>query len=705
MKSSSKSFKKIAGTFRRWKILTVLFCFIGAFAAAQSKKIKVACIGNSVTFGLTHVIPTESSYPRLLQHLLGENYSVQNFGHSGATLLRKGHNPYAKSKEFLEALVFAPDIAIIELGLNETDPRNWPNFGDEFVADYLWLIDTIRKTNPNVKIYLSLLTPIFHDHSRFLSGTRDWFWQIQALLPKIAKIANTELIDFHTALYSRPDLLQDAVHPNEEGAAILAKLAYQHISGDYGGLQLARPFQSHMVIQRHQPISFYGTADIGEKITISFNKLSKSIVANSNGQWLLVFPAMQAGGPYSATISTQNKKLELEDLLIGDVWLCSGQSNMAFPLKSAEHSPADKTSAEANSSIRLLQMNVLAETDNRSWDTAILRKINQLDYFSGSWQRCDSVKAKEFSAVGFFFGQQLQIELKVPIGLIQVAVGGSTTESWIDRYTLEHHPVLVGELRNWRSSDFFQPWVRERTNLNLKDATNSKQRHPYEPAYNFEAGISSLTRFPIKGVIWYQGESNAHNIELHEQLFPALVHSWRKKWGYEFPLYYVQLSSLNRPSWTLFRFNQLNFLKSISNTGMAVSSDVGDSLNVHPIRKKQVGQRLARLALHFTYGKKDIVPYGPMPLEARIEKQKIYIKFAHNDGLRAADGLVLRGFTLMDKKGNSHDVQARIEADQIIIPLENDTAVEVRYGWQPFTKANLVNGAGLPASTFKLSIQ
>jgi len=208
-------------------------------------------------------------------------------------------------------------------------------------------------------------------------------------------------------------------------------------------------------------------------------------------------------------------------------------------------------------------------SEHYAWDSATLRKVNELEYFSGTWQKCDSTKAKDFSAVAYYFGKKLQEKLHVPVGLIEVAVGGSTTESWLDRYTMEHHPVLVNELNQWRRSDFFQPWVRERADSNLEKAINPRQRHPYEPCYNFEAGIKPFVDLPIAGVIWYQGESNAHNIELHETVFAELVKSWRKQWGCSLPFYYVQLSSLNRPSWTSFRYSQLQLLKQIPNSGKA----------------------------------------------------------------------------------------------------------------------------------------
>ncbi len=685
-------------------LLGWFFCVCSFFSFSQ--QIRIACIGNSVTYGLRHKNPQLTSYPSQLQQLLGEKYLVKNFGHSGATLLRKGHNPYYKTQEFEQVLAFHPGIAIIHLGLNDTDPRNWPNYSDEFAPDYAWLIDTIRKSSPGVKIFICLMSPIFNDHPLFKAGTLDWFWKIQALIPQIAKANNTGLIDFHSPTYSRPDLFPDAIHPNEEGAAILARTVYQKLTGEYGPLQLASVFGSNMVLQRNRPIKFYGIAPANEKIVARFNGKMQTVSANENGRWEAEFPQMQAGGPYSASFTSLNKKIVLDDIYIGEVWLCSGQSNMYFPLSNAVNDTNEMKLAEANHTLRLLKLQPVAETDNYAWGLDILQKLNALEYFSGSWQQCDSVKAKSFSAVAYYFGKKLQAQLKVPVGLIEVAVGGSTTESWIDRYTMEHDPVALNELNDWRKSNYFQPWVRERADTNLKLATNAKQRHPFEPCYNFEAGIKPLVGFPIAGVIWYQGESNAHNVELHERLFPLLVNSWRKQWGYAFPFYYVQLSSLNRPSWTLFRYSQLQLLKVIPNSGMAVSSDAGDPTNVHPRQKKPVGERLANLALHFTYGRKNILPYGPMPVAAIKQKDQLILSFQYADQLKTGDGKALRGFKLVNEKGIAETARAFIQNSKVILPIGiNEKPVTVLYGWEPYTDANLVNGEGLPASTFKMTIK
>jgi sialate O-acetylesterase len=673
----------------------------------QRQPLKLACIGNSVTFGAGHKNPAQSAYPVQLQQWIGNDYAVKNFGVSGSTLLKKGHRPYHLQQAFADMLAWAPDIAVIHLGLNDTDPRNWPNFNSEFKADYSWLIDTIRKVNPAVKIYICRLSPISNEHPRFLSGTRDWYWQIQQQIEEIAKVNQTGLIDFHTPLYTRPELLPDGLHPNEEGATLLAKTVYQKITGDYGGLKLPVAFSSHMVMQRNKPIHFFGTANRHEKVDVLFNKEKQTAITNENGEWQVHFPAMQAGGPYSASISTTNTTLLLDDILIGEVWLCAGQSNMAFTLGNAMHDASEMQHAQQNNQLRFLNMHQAVETGNFAWDSSTLEKINDLQFISGNWQQSDSISAKQFSAVAYFFGKKLQEKLGVPVGLIQLAVGGSTTESWMDRFTMEHDPIMVHALHNWRKSDYYQPWVRERADINLKNSTNPKQRHPYEPCYNYEAGISHFTGFPIQGVIWYQGESNAHNVELHEHVFPNLVASWRKAWGYSFPFYYVQLSSLNRPSWPAFRYSQLQILKSIPNSGMAVSSDVGHPTDVHPANKNPVGERLAALALHFTYRKKNITPHGPMPLKAQLIDNHIEITFNYTGkNLATSDEKPLRGFTLRNQKGIETEVNAILQKRKVMIPVDKkDKPVEILYGWKPYTDANLINSDRLPASTFKLSIQ
>ncbi|QPH40561.1 GDSL-type esterase/lipase family protein [Pedobacter endophyticus] len=685
-----------------FRLLVIFLVSISLRGHAQ--KLKVACIGNSVTAGYLLNQPEKNAYPSQLQNLLGDSYKVDNFGHSGATLLKKGHNPYYKTKEFTDALTFRPDIAVIALGLNDTDPRNWPNYNGEFSADYQWLMDTLKAVSPKIKIYLCRLSPIFSGHPRFKSGTRDWYWEIQDKIVQLAAENQLEVIDLHEALGNRPDLFADNLHPDVTGAGIIAKTVFEHLTGNYGGFRIDQLFADHMVLQRDRPIAVFGDADVSDKIEVEFNHIRLKTAPDANGKWKVLFPAMKFGGPYSLKISSKFKKVIINDVLIGDVWLCSGQSNMAFPLKSSLTGKATMNSLDGNLPIRLLKFNALAETDNIAWGGATLDSINALKYFSGNWAKPEPATVADFSAVAYYFGEKIVRDERVPVGLIQMAVGGSTLESWMDRKTLEGNDLLVDLVNGWRKSDFIQDWVRGRAEVNLKNALNPKQRHPYEPAYNFEAGIATLTSFAVKGVIWCQGESNAHNVALFNQEFPLLVQSWRKKWNSNLPFYYVQLSSLDRPSWPYFRDAQRKMQSLIPNVAMAVTSDLGDSLNVHPIRKKEVGERLAKLALQHTYHK-NILSSGPVAVKAAIAENSLVVTFSQARQLKAAGGVALKGFEIEDKKGNRLKPNATIAGNKVYLALPaNFKPRLVLYGWQPFTRANLINEAGLPASTFSMPL-
>ncbi|MBS5872411.1 MAG: sialate O-acetylesterase, partial [Porphyromonas sp.] len=312
-----------------------LFLGLSFTTSAKSKgPIRVACIGNSITYGYGLADREHEAYPVLLQQKLGAKYQVENFGKSGATLLARGHRPYFQQEEYKKALAFRPDIAVIHLGVNDTDPRNWPNYQDEFIPDYHHLIDTLRAVNPQVRILIARTTPIGVEHPRFESGTRDWQLQIQQAIEQVAKSADVELIDFHTPLYPYPHYFPDAVHPIAAGMHFLAETAYQAISGDFGGLQLPAIYSDGMVLQRQRPLTIRGKANAGELVTLSFHGWSGKTKANHLGSWAITLPAQSAGGPYSLEVSTPQSKREikLSNVYVGEVWLCSGQSNMAFML-------------------------------------------------------------------------------------------------------------------------------------------------------------------------------------------------------------------------------------------------------------------------------------------------------------------------------------------------------------------------------------
>jgi len=673
----------------------------------EARKTRVACVGNSVTYGYLLPNREQAAYPAQLQELLGDGYEVANFGHSGATLLRKGHRPYSNLPECQAAVDFAGDIVVIHLGLNDTDPRNWPNYQEEFIQDYLDLMDGFRKANSDCRIYICRMTPIMNWHPRFKSGTRDWYWQVQSAIEEIARIADVPLIDLQPGLYNRPDLMPDALHPNAEGAKILARTVYGALTGDHGGLRMPIVYSDHMVLQRDRALRIAGTADTGERVTVRFGKEKRQATAGLDGSWAVTLgPLAASAEPERLEIATPSRKLVYEDVLVGDVWLCSGQSNMAFRVDQSvgEEQQAQRAYAETRPNIRLFDMKARWETYAVEWDAGVLDSLNRLQYYHDtSWSVCDAEHAARFSAVGFAFGRMLADSLRVPVGLIHNAIGGSPAEAWIDRKTLDFEFPDI--LSNWTRNDFIQDWVRGRAALNVKKSENPRQRHPYEPCYLFESGIQPLDRFPIKGVIWYQGESNAHNIEAHERLFQLLVASWRSNWDdAAMPFYFVQLSSLNRPSWPRFRDSQRQLMERLPQTGMAVCTDLGDSLDVHPRRKQAVGERLGRWALNRTYGF-DVVPSGPLFRSAEAHDGAVLVTFDYADGLKSADGGALRTFEVAEFDGRFYPAEAVVRDGRIEVRSDRVKHPRlIRYGWQPFTRANLVNGDGLPASTFRAEV-
>lgn len=662
--------------------------------------IRVACVGNSITYGYKLENRETDAYPVVLQKMLGNDYNVQNFGYSGATLLKNGHRPYVEQEAYHDALEFKPDIVIIHLGLNDTDPRNWPNYGREFIFDYLELVKDFQNVGAE-EVYICKMTPIFPWHKRFIWSTRDWFWEIQTAIEKVAEIGNLPLIDIHTPLYSRPDLFHDSLHPSAEGASILAKTVYQHMTGNFGGLQLADIFTDNMVIQRDKPIHIWGTAKAGQKITVKFADEKAQSTVGMNGKWSVELPPISSDERYFLEVKSGNEKIHLDNILLGDVWLCSGQSNMDFELQNEQYFTTIKENLY-DDKIRLLNMRSDIHTRPKAYTEEQMVQVNRMKFFrKTNWKICNQSSASTFSAVAYYFGKMLQDSLQIPIGLIHNAVGGSPTESWISRKALEHHKKLVYLFDNFESNEMIMPWVRQRAMENIGQSQNSLQQHPYKPGYLYDTGIKPLEGLTFKGVIWYQGESNAHNVLLHETELKVMVQDWRKNLG-DFPFYYVQLSSINnRPTWGEFRNSQRLLMTKLPNCGMAVSSDLGHPTDVHPKNKKAIGERLARWALakDYNFG---IVFSGPLYKEMKVNDNAIEIYFDYcGNGLKSADGGKLTGFEIAGNNGKFVKATAEIQNNRIIVShssIENPTIV--RYGWQPYSKGNLVNSEGLPASTF-----
>lgn len=677
---------------------------LSALSLTAGHPVKVACIGNSITYGMTIPDRETMCYPAQLSRMLGEGYEVANFGHSGATLLRRGHRPYTSLEEWREAKAFAPDIAVIHLGVNDTDPRDWPHYGDDFVSDYKAIIDTLRMINPQTKIYIARLSPISATHYRFPTGTRDWRIAVNHAIERVANATGTTLIDFDTPLRHRQHLMPDGLHPSAEGSRYLAETVYKAITGRHGPLRLPEVMQSGIVVQRDRHLPVSGVADAFSPITVSIGGATYRTSADANGQWSVITAPLATGPAYTLTVTDSRDTIKLTDIQAGELWIASGQSNMAFPLNAAAGAK-DFIATSRDSLLRFYDMRPRAMTNDVEWPDSIIRHIDNLNYFlPAGWQEATPDNTGEISAIAYLFGRELRDSLQVPVGLIINSVGGSTTESWVDISTLERE--MPGILVNWLGNDYVQPWAQDRARRNLGSHTSSL--HPYRPDYLFSSAIDPLKPLAPAGVIWYQGESNAHNTDLHARLFPMLVNSWRQHFDNPMlPFYFVQLSSIDRPSWPEFRNSQRCLADEIPGVYMAVSSDYGDSLDVHPRDKAPVAHRLVRQALNHQYNFSHVTPCGPEPLSARlIGPGTVAVTFDNGQGMRAASGSAIRGFELAETDGLYFpaDVISINPSELIIKSMKINNPTMVRYAWQPFTRANLVNSDSLPAGTFKMAV-
>lgn len=501
-------------------------------------------------------------------------------------------------------------------------------------------------------------------------------------------------------------------------------------------LSLPMTYGTSMVLQREIPLKLQGRCFPGTEVTIFLKSTTKRLAqvssrANDEGVWQAILPPQVSGGPYELTFCAGEEQITFTDVWVGEVWLCSGQSNMELRVHEIATAGEDMDEAAHRSELHLFNMQSPWDVFNHVWPLAVVDSVDKgLVHMEGHWEHCSSEAVRNFSAIGFHFGKHLADSLGCHVGLICNAVGGSTTEGWIDSLTLDREvpDILEG---NWFENPFIMEWARVRAKHNLSaiatkaESAQSVQEderltnmhaHPYAPTFLFSHAVRPLGAYPIRGVLWYQGESNAELPEIHARLFPALEHSWRKEWDCEtLPFYTVQLSSIApRETWPAFRNSQRLLADSLSDTWMVVSSDLGDSLDVHPRRKAPIGHRLALSALHHTYGFTHVLPSGPQPVQTLREGDHIVrVCFAYGNGLKAREGGSWVGFELAGEDGVFYPAEARLPSGYtdgkdfgtlLIETPQVPSPKEIRYAWQPFTHANLENAAGLPCSTFHMEV-
>jgi sialate O-acetylesterase len=492
-------------------------------------------------------------------------------------------------------------------------------------------------------------------------------------------------------------------------------------------VRLPKVFGSHMVMQQEKPLVVWGWATPNETVKVQLGTASAQTQANANGEWKVTLPAMKAGGPYTLTVSGSSN-VQFDDVMIGEVWLCSGQSNMEMGIGMCNN--AKEEIAAANyPGIRLLMIPNKWMPDPQS-DTTESKN-------EGTWKLCSPTTVAEggwggFSAAAYYFGRELHKQLGVSVGLIDATWGGTRIESWTPPEGFAEVPALGHEYELVQLADARTELHRQRLEQTLKEteqwlasarqAVAQKTSAPKMPTYPpelqpphdvqnatalYNGMIHPLCPFTIRGAIWYQGESNSGEGRLYTERMKALIAGWRKIWNEgDFPFYFVQIAPYNYGGngerigefWEA----QAEAVK-IPNVGMAVVTDIGDLKDIHPKNKQEVGRRLALLALAKTYDRDKLVCSGPTFKSMAVEGNKLRINFDNAIGLASRDQKPLSWFEIIDAdEGGFVKADAQIDGSSIVLSSpEVKHPVAMRFAWNMLAEPNLMNSAGLPAGAFR----
>jgi sialate O-acetylesterase len=483
-------------------------------------------------------------------------------------------------------------------------------------------------------------------------------------------------------------------------------------------VRLPAIFGDNMVLQGGTHVSLWGWADPNEEINVrvSWSKVDWTIRADDQGRWILQTASPEFGGPYEITFKGKNT-ITIKNILAGEVWVCSGQSNMEMAVRSAASAEQEIAAADYPQ-IRLF---------------TVEKKVAEkpLNDCKGKWVICSPQTIGGFSAAGYFFGRELHKELKQPVGLINTSWGGTPAEAWTSPVALQENPGLEPILTRYKKALEVLPEATAKYKESLAkweeavkqakaDGKQPPSRpgaplgpdNPNSPAGLYNGMVAPLIPYTVRGAIWYQGESNAGRAYQYRDLFPTMIKSWWNAWGQEgqgdFPFLFVQLANFmatkeepGDSSWAELREAQLMTLE-MSNTGMAVIIDIGDAKDIHPKNKQDVGKRLALWALANTYSK-DVVYSGPLYKSMAKKDKTIVLSFDHlGGGLVAKGGESLQGFAIAGADHKFVWADAKIEGDKIVVSSDKVAdPIAVRYAWADNPVCNLYNKAGLPASPFR----
>ncbi len=499
---------------------------------------------------------------------------------------------------------------------------------------------------------------------------------------------------------------------HQKASFILAALLWTLLAPSvHATVRLPALFSDHMVLQKDVPVPVWGWAAPQEQITVAIAGQTKSTVTGPDGRWRLTLDPLPAGNIQELTVQGGNS-LTIKDVWIGEVWLCAGQSNMVMTVAQS------KDAAQEIATSDLPQIRMFTVQSGKA--------ASAQEDCAGQWVVCSPRTVADFSAVGFYFGREIQRRIGGAVGLVNASAGGTLIESWLDleaqQACAELKPFFVQRDRMMAQFDQTGAEAQHQSALLKWEAAVAQARagnlpppqKPTHPADSFmgimdvgglfNGKIAPLIPFPLRGIVWYQGESNAHpdRARFYETQMRLLVQDWRARWGSVLPFAWVQLPNLaKKMPWPEIREAQLRTL-SLPGTGMAVTLDVGESKDIHPKNKQAVGQRLALWALGDVYGQKVPATSGPLPAGHEVHGREIVLHFHHADGGLAAKDGPLKGFVIAGENREWQSADARIEGASVTVSSPQiSQPVAVRYAWASDPVFNLYNGAGLPASPFR----
>lgn len=679
---------------------------------------KIEVINRAIGGRSSRTFLTEGRWDAVIAHLKPGDFVLIQFGHNDGGELNDG-----RCRASLRGNGDGTEIITRKTDGKSETVMSFGAYLRKYIRD--------AKSKGATPIIVSLIPRnIWKDGRIGRSGDGHGLWAKQA-----AEQENACFIDFNQILAGRYESLgpektaglfagSDHTHTSAAGAEFNAGVMANAIRGlkdcDLakgllpGDLWLPGIFSDHMVLQRGMPVPVWGTATAGERVTVKLAGQSVAVNAAEDGRWRVDLPPLADAGPFTLEVSTPGASRAFADVLVGEVWLCSGQSNMDFTLASTAKRSFSGVTDWKNEVAAARQPMLRMFT--AEWT---MREHPQREV-AGKWAVCDPENAADFSAVAYYFGREIQQAVGVPVGLITCAFGASTIEAWIREPTLTKHPQFEGLLKEFgRKRIAFRDDPQAFASYGAALAKWKSGRVPrnpdpvqdqHNPFVLHNGMIAPIVPYALRGAIWYQGESNLNTRGIYPDLQKALIEDWRVLWGNPtLPFYYVQLAAYKAPSKDPAPGGQIAEMReaqaaslAIPHTGMAVTIDIGDEKDIHPRNKKAVGLRLARLALTGTYGRPG-VPCGPVFQSASVAGNSIRIRFDHvNGGLVSAAG-PLCGFAIADHDKRFVSAQAAIEGNEVVVSSPEVAAPAfVRYAWADNPAgANLRNADCLPAAPFR----